>query len=84
MPKAPMIRVRLSDDTSLDLPENEVVQVVTAGPSDQAGEGFVRLNPNDKKPSFGKMAKVRAAALVQGQHIVTYRGILQIEGAKRV
>lgn len=84
MPKAPMIRVRLSDETSLDLPENELVQVVSAGPSESAGEGFVRLNPNDKTPSFGKLTKVRAAALTQGQQIVTYRGILQIEGAKRV
>lgn len=85
MPKAPMIRVRLGDETSLDLPENELVQVVTHGPSETQAEGYVRLNPKEKKKAvYGKLARVRAAALAQGQHLVTYRGILLIEAARRI
>lgn len=85
MPKTPTIRVRLTDETSLDLPENEFVQVVTHGPSEKQEEGFVRLNPKERKKAlYGKLARVRAAALAAGQHIVTYRGIVQIDVARRV
>ena len=83
MSKAQMIRVRFSDETTIELPENEVVQVVTAGPSETAKEGWQRIG--DKTPAlFGKLAKVRATALTQGQHLVTYRGLLLIEAARRV
>jgi hypothetical protein len=85
MPKAPTMRVRLTDETSLDLPENEFIQVVTAGPSETQEDGFVRLNPKERKKAlFGKLARVRAAQLTSGQHIVTYRGILQVDTARRL
>ncbi|MEQ1868368.1 MAG: hypothetical protein HOP13_07195 [Alphaproteobacteria bacterium] len=85
MAKAPTMRVRLTDETSLDLPENEFIQVVTAGPSETQEEGFVRLNPKERKKAlYGKLSRVRAASLNQGQHIVTYRGILQIDTARRL
>jgi len=83
MSKTPIMRVRLSDDTTLELPENEVVQVVTAGPGDKPQEGWQRLNADKTPALFGKVAKVRAAALTQGQHLMTYRGIFLIEGARR-
>ena len=45
----------------------------------------MRLNPKDRKKAlFGKLARVRAASLGQGQHIVTYRGILQIDNARKI
>ena len=84
MPKAPSIRVRFSDETTMDLPENEPVQIVTAGPSKVQEEGFQRLNPGAKPAMFGRVNKVRAAALARGQHLITFRGILLIEGARRV
>jgi hypothetical protein len=85
MPKAPTIRVRLTDETSLDLPENEFVQVVTAGPSERQEEGFVRLNPKERKtPLFGKLVRMRAASLTSGQHIITFRGVVQIDVARRL
>jgi hypothetical protein len=85
MAKVPTMRVRLTDETSLDLPENELIQVVTAGPSETQEEGFVRLNPKERKTAlYGKLARVRAASLAAGQHIVTYRGILQIDAARRM
>ena len=83
MPKGQMIRVRLSDETTLELPENEVVQVVTAGPSEKPQEGWSRVNPDATPALFGRLAKVRAAALAQGQHLVTFRGVLQIESMRR-
>ena len=84
MTKVQLIRVRLADDTTLELPENENVQVVTDGPGETQQEGWVRLNADKTPALFGKLAKVRAAALAQGQHLVTYRGILLIEAARRV
>jgi hypothetical protein len=79
------MRVRLTDETSLDLPESEFVQVVTAGPSETQEEGFVRLNPKERKKAlYGKLARVRAAALKSGQHILTYRGVVQIDIARRL
>lgn len=85
MARAPTMRVKLTDETSLDLPENEFIQVVTAGPSEKQEEGFVRLNPKERKTAlYGKLARVRAAQLVSGQHIVTYRGILQVDVARRL
>jgi len=84
MTRVSMIRVRLSDETTLELPENEVVQVVTAGPSETQKEGWQRLNADKTPALFGTLSKVRAAALSQGQHIVTFRGVLQIEAARRV
>lgn len=84
MPRVQMIRVRLSDQTTLELPENEVIQVVTAGPSETPKEGWQRLNADKTPALFGTFTKVRAAALAEGQHIVTFRGVLQVEGARRV
>lgn len=83
MPKAQIIRVRLSDETTIELPENEVVQVVTAGPSETQQEGWQRLNADQKPALFGRLGKVRAAALAQGQHLLTYRGLFVVESARR-
>ena len=84
MPKAPTIRVRLNDESTLELPENEWVQVVTAGPEDKPQDGWQKLaTGKGKKAQYGKLAKVRAAALTQGQQLVTFRGIFQIESARR-
>src|SRR5262245_56412421 len=84
MAKAPQIRLRFSDGTSMDLPEMEPVQVVTQGPSETAEEGWQRLNPDAKPAMFGKVSKVRAAALARGQHLMTFRGLLLIDGARRI
>ena len=84
MPKVSLIRIRFSDGTQMELPENESVQVVIDGPGDKPKDGWTRLN-GDKKPAlYGKANKVRAAALAQGQHMMTFRGVLLIEGARRV
>jgi hypothetical protein len=83
MPKAQVIRVRLSDETTIELPENEVVQVVTAGPSEKAQEGWQRINADKAPALYGKLAKVRATALTPGQHLVTFRGVLTVESARR-
>jgi len=83
MPKGQMIRVRLSDASTLELPENEVVQVVTEGPGEKAQEGWVRINPDEKPALYGRVAKMRAVALAQGQQLVTYRGVFAIESARR-
>ena len=84
MSKTSLIRIRFSDGTTMELPENESVQVVIDGPGDRPKEGWTRLN-GDKTPAlFGKSNKVRAAALAQGQHMMTFRGVLLIEGARRV
>ena len=80
--KAQVIRVRLSDETTIELPENEVVQIVTAGPGDKPQEGWQRIG--DKAPAlYGKLSKVRATALTPGQHLVTFRGVLTVESARR-
>ncbi|MBL8781637.1 MAG: hypothetical protein JNL06_11935 [Alphaproteobacteria bacterium] len=84
MSKTPMIRVQFSDGTSMDVPENETVQVVVQGPSETETEGSQRLNPDAKPAVFGKLSKVRAAALARGQHMKTFRGLLQIDVARRV
>jgi hypothetical protein len=84
MSKTPMIRVLFNDGTSMEMPENEAIQVVVQGPSDKETEGWQRLNPNAKPPVFGKLGKVRAAALARGQHMMTFRGLLQIDVARRV
>jgi hypothetical protein len=82
MPKAQVIRVRLSDETTIELPENEVVQIVTAGPGAKPQEGWQRIG--DTSPAiYGKLAKVRATALTPGQHLVTFRGVLAVESARR-
>jgi hypothetical protein len=80
--KAQVIRVRLTDETTLELPENEVVQVVTAGPGNKPQEGWQRIG--DKTPAiYGKVSKLRATALTPGQQLVTFRGVLTIESARR-
>jgi hypothetical protein len=84
MPKTPMIRVLFNDGTSMEMLENEAVQVVVQGPSDKEAEGWQRLNPDAKPAMFGKLSKVRAAALARGQHMMTFRGLLQIDVARRV
>lgn len=84
MTKTPMIRVRFSDETSMDLPETEIVQVVTQGPSEKQEEGFTKVSGDAKPALFGKVNRVRATALQTGQHMVTFRGVLLIEGARRV
>ena len=82
MPKAQVIRVRLSDETTIELPENEVVQVVTAGPGPRAQEGWQRIG--EATPAiYGKLAKVRATALTPGQNLVTFKGVLAVESARR-
>ncbi|MDZ4869882.1 MAG: hypothetical protein SGI91_21365 [Alphaproteobacteria bacterium] len=84
MAKAPMIRVLFNDGTSMEVPENEAVQVVSQGPSETETEGWQRLNPDAKPALFGKLNKVRAAALARGQHMMTFRGLLQVDVARRV
>lgn len=84
MAKVTQIRVRFSDGTSMDLPETESVQVVTAGPSETAEEGWTRINPDAKPALFGKVSKLRATALAPGQHLMTFRGVLLIDGARRI
>lgn len=81
--KAQIIRVRLSDESTLELPETELVQVVTAGPGDKAQEGWQKIEAGKGKAQFGKVMKVRANALTQGQRLVTYRGVFEIESARR-
>jgi hypothetical protein len=84
MPKQPMIRVRFTDETHFDLPETEFVQVVTQGPSEKQEEGFSKL-PGDAKPAlYGKLLRTKATALQTGQHMITFRGVLKIEGARRL
>ena len=83
MPRSPSVRIRFSDGTSLELPENDSVQVVTAGPESEPREGWQRLG--ESTPAvYGKITKSRATAVAQGQQMVTFRGILTIEGARRV
>jgi len=79
-----MIRVLFNDGTHMDLPEMESVQVVTQGPSETQSEGFQRLNGEAKPALFGKVSKMRAAALAKGQHLITFRGMLQIDVARRI
>jgi hypothetical protein len=84
MTKTPLIRILFSDETQMELPENESVQVILDGPGDKPKEGWTRLN-GDKTPAlYGSAKKVRAAALTQGQKMMTFRGVLLIEGARRV
>ena len=84
MSKTALIRIRFSDGTQMELPENESVQVVIDGPGDKPKEGWARLN-GDKTPAlYGKANKLRAAALTQGQQMMTFRGVLLIDGARRV
>ena len=82
MPKAQVIRVRLSDESTIELPENELVQVVTAGPGAKAEEGWQRIGDNTPAV-YGKLGKVRATALSPGQKMVTFRGVLTVESARR-
>lgn len=84
MSRIPSVRVRFSDGTSMDLPENDSVQVVTAGPEDKPQEGWMRINGDATPAQFGKLLKFRAAALKQGQKMLTFRGILEVEGARRI
>lgn len=84
MAKQPSMRIHFTDGTSLDLPENDSVQVIAAGPEDKAQDGWVRLNGDATPAQFGKVLKSRAAALKQGHKVLTFRGVLQVDGARRV
>ena len=84
MARVPSVRVRFTDGTSMDLPENDSVQVVTAGPEASAQEGWQPIGTGDGPAQFAKVAKARAAALKQGQRVVTLRGVLLVEGARRL
>lgn len=78
------MRILFTDGTSMDLPENDTVQVVLAGPETNPQEGWTRLNGDATPAQFGKVSKSRAASLKQGQKVQTFRGILQVEGARRM
>lgn len=84
MARVPSVRVRFTDGTSMDLPENDSVQVVTAGPEASAQEGWQQISVGDSPAQFAKVVKARAAALKQGQRVVTLRGVLLVEGARRL
>ena len=84
MSRTPLIRIRFSDGTQMELPENESVQVVIDGPGEMPKDGWARLNGDTTPALYGKANKVRAAALAQGQQMMTFRGVLTIEGARRV
>ena len=84
MARVTSVRVRFSDGTSMDLPENDSVQVILAGPEAVAQEGWQNIGGTEGPAQFAKVAKARAAALKQGQRVVTLRGILVIEGARRM
>ena len=78
------MRIHFSDGTSMDLPENDSVQIVSAGPSDTAKDGWPKITGDATPALYGKLNKTRAAALTQGQHMVTFRGVLLIDGARRI
>ena len=84
MARVPSVRIHFSDGTSMDLPENDSVQVVTAGPESAPKEGWQKLSGDATPVLYGKLNKTRAAALTQGQHMVTFRGLLLIDGARRI
>ncbi len=84
MSKSPAVRIHFSDGTSMDLPENDSVQIVSAGPSDTPKDGWPKINGDATPALYGKLNKTRAAALTQGQHMVTFRGLLLIDGARRI
>lgn len=78
------MRILFTDGTSMDLPENDTIQVILAGPEATAQEGWTRLNGDATPAQFGKLTKSRAASLKQGQKVQTFRGILEVEGARRM
>jgi hypothetical protein len=78
------MRVRLTDKTTLELPESEMIQVVTEGPSDKPQDGWQKLAADKGPAKYAKLSKVRATALMPGQRIVTFRGVVEIESARRV
>jgi len=84
MTKLPSVRVHFTDGTSLVLPENDSVEVVLAGPEEKPQEGWMRLNGDATPAQFGKVLKSRAASLKQGHKVLTFRGVLQVDGARRV
>lgn len=84
MVKAPSMRIHFTDGTSMDLPDTDSVQIVTAGPDATAQEGWTRLNGDSTPALYGKLMKSRAAALKQGQKLLTFRGVLEVDGARRV
>ena len=84
MVKAPSVRIHFTDGTSMDLPENDSIQLVTAGPEGTPQEGWTRLNGDSTPAQFGKLMKSRPAVLKQGQKLLTFRGVLEVDGARRV
>ena len=84
MARVPSMRIHFTDGTSLDLPENDSIQVVTAGPAAQPQDGWVRLGDAALPALYGKVLKSRAAALKQGHKVVTFRGVLEVDGARRI
>lgn len=84
MARVPSVRVRFTDGTSMDLPEHDAVQVVMAGPESAPQDGWQQISSSDGPAQFAKVLKTRVTGLKQGQRVVTLRGVLQIEGARRM
>lgn len=78
------MRIQFTDGTSMDLPENDTVQIVTAGPGEAPQEGWVKISGDASPALFGTTAKFRAAALQQGQKVLTFRGVLEVTAARRM
>ena len=84
MARVPSVRIHFKDGTSLEMPENDSVQVVLAGPAETPEEGWTKISGEASPALFGKVLKSRAAALKQGHKVVTFRGVLEVDGARRV
>lgn len=84
MARVPSVRVRFTDGTSMDLPEHDSVQVVLAGPEPAPQDGWQQISSGDAPAQFAKVLKARVTGLKQGQRVVTLRGVLLVEGARRI
>lgn len=84
MSRVPSVRVRFTDGTSMDLPDGYAVEIITAGPESSAQDGWQNIAGKDAPAQYAKVAKARAASLKQGQRMLTLRGVLVIEGARRL
>lgn len=83
MSRIQKMRLHFTDGSHLDVAENDPLQTLTSEPSAKQEPGYHRLNGTATPAEFGKLTNVRAVMLTRGQKVMTFRGLLTVEGVRR-
>lgn len=77
-----MIRITLTDGSTMEVPENGTVEVESYPPSETPKPGYVRTR--EYPPEWRRFTTFRPNVLGAGQTIRTHRGIQQIATVEHV